>query len=221
MIPCYRCPISDQTPTEELVNVITHGTGALLAFIGAIVMVGWAWTYGTASHVVTSTIYSLAWILLFSCSTLYHHSRCLERKFRWRIIDHCAIFVVIAASYGPFMVHVVGGWKGYAMWAAACAMAVAGTIFKFRSEHRYGTYSVLAYFVQGGMVLLLFPSLFDGLTTTGLFQLVACGFLIGGGTTLYNRESIPFHHGMWHVCVLAGAISLYFCVLYHILPGPA
>ena len=220
MIPPYRCPISDQTPAEEAFNVITHGAGAVLAAIGSIFMFRYAWANGTALHVLTSTIYSLAWILLFSCSTLYHYSRCLERKFRMRIVDHCAIFVVIAASYGPFMAHIVGGWRGYLMWAVACAIAVAGSVFKFRSEHRYGHYSILAYFAQGCMVLLLATPLFDGLTVSGLFQLMACGLLIGGGTTLYNRESIPFHHGIWHICVLVGAISLYFCVLFHILPGP-
>lgn len=216
----YRCPISDQTPAEEFVNVITHGSGALLALMGSIFMFRWAWAYGTALHVFTSTIYSVAWIALFACSTLYHYSRCPERKFRMRIVDHCAIFVVIAASYGPFMAHLVGGWKGYGMWTLAWLVAIAGSIFKFRSEYRYGFYSILAYFAQGWMVMFVAPAIFDGLTTKGISQLMACGFLISGGTALYNREAIPFHHGIWHLCVLFGAISLYFCVLNDILPGP-
>lgn len=220
MIQPYRCPISDQTPSEEVVNVITHGTGAVLAAVGSIFMFKYAWAHGTALHVLTSTIYSLAWILLFSCSTLYHYSRCLERKFLMRIIDHCAIFVVIAASYGPFMAHLVGGWKGYGMWVLAWIVAIAGSTFKFRSENRYGFFSVGAYLFQGWMVMLVAPAIFDGLTANGLAQLMACGFLISGGTALYNRESIPYHHGIWHMCVLIGAICLYFCVLHSILPGP-
>jgi hemolysin III len=220
MIPPYRCPVSDQTPSEEFVNVLTHGAGALLALMGSIYMFGYAWAHGTMLHVITSTIYSVAWIILFSCSTLYHYSRCLERKFHMRIVDHCAIFVVIAASYGPFMAHLVGGWQGYGMWMLAWLVAIAGSTFKFRSEHRYGFYSVGAYLLQGWMVLLLAPAIFDGLTVTGLAQLMACGFLISGGTALYNRESIPYHHGIWHMCVLIGAICLYFCVLQNILPGP-
>jgi hemolysin III len=218
--PSYRCPISDQTPIEETVNVITHGTGAVLAALGAIFMIAYAWNYGTTLHLLTSTIFGLGWTLLFSCSALYHYTRCLERKFRMRIVDHCAIFIVIAASYGPFMAHLVGGWKGYGMWLLACLVAVAGCLFKWRSENRYGFYSVGAYLVQGWMVMLVAPAIFDGLTSTGLSQLMACGFLISGGTALYNRESIPFHHGIWHMCVLIGAVSLYFCVLGNVLPGP-
>lgn len=215
-----RCPVSDQTPSEELVNVITHGAGVLLAIVGAIAMFEYAWTHGTALHVFTSSVYSLAWVLLFSCSTLYHYSRCLERKWRMRLIDHCAIFVVIAASYGPFMAHCVGGWRGYGMWLMAWILAAAGSAFKFRSENRYAFWAVFGYFVQGGMVLLVFPTLTQNLSTSGVLQLLFCGGLIGAGTPLYNRESIPYHHGYWHMCVLIGAISLYYCVLHSILPGP-
>lgn len=220
MIPTYRCPISDQTPTEEVVNVITHGAGAVLAAIGAVFMIPYAWTHGSALHFLTATLYSLAWVLLFSCSTLYHYSRCPERKNRMRILDHCAIFIVIAASYGPFMAHLVGGFKGYGMWALAWLVAIAGSLYKFRSENRYGAYSVGAYLIQGWMVMLVAPAIFDGLSFTGISQLTGCGFLISGGSALYNRENIPFHHGVWHLCVLAGAIFLYFCVLNCVLPGP-
>jgi hemolysin III len=216
-----RCPISDQTPSEELVNVITHGLGVLLAVVGAIAMVKWAWVHGTALHVVTSTIFSLAWIVLFACSTLYHYSRCPERKFMMRIVDHCAIFVVIAASYGPFMAHLVGGWRGYGMWALAWLVALAGSTFKFRSENRYGFYSVAAYMVQGWMVMLVFPAIWAKLSLSGLLLLFTCGALISAGTALYDRESVPYHHGIWHVCVLIGSICLYYCVLYSVLPGPA
>lgn len=220
MIPSYRCPISDQTPSEEIVNVITHGAGAVLAAIGSLFMIGWAWEHGTWLHLLTSTLYSLAWVLLFSCSTLYHYSRCPERKVRMRILDHCAIFIVIAASYGPFMAHLVGGWKGYGMWALAWLVAIAGSAFKLYSKHRYGFYSISAYLLQGWMVMLVAPAIFDGLSFMGISQLMACGFLITGGATLYNREAIPYHHGIWHMCVLIGAVCLYFCVLNSILPGP-
>lgn len=220
MIPTYRCPISDQTPTEELVNVITHGAGAVLAAAGAVFMIGWAATHGTVLHLLTSTLYSLAWVLLFSCSTLYHYSRCPERKARMRIFDHCAIFIVIAASYGPFMAHLVGGPKGYGMWILAWLVAIAGTAFKLYSKYRYGFYSISAYLLQGWMVMLVAPAIFDGLSFIGSSQLMACGFLITGGAVLYNRETIPYHHGIWHMCVLLGAVSLYFCVLNSVLPGP-
>ncbi len=214
-----RCPISDQTPSEEIVNVITHGLGVLLAFVGAISMFKVAWSQGSTLHLVTSTVYSSAWVLLFSCSTLYHYSRCLERKWRLRIIDHCAIFIVIAASYGPFMAHLVGGWRGYGMWAAAWLVAIIGSTFKWRSESRFGLYSVFAYIAQGWMVMLVFPDIYAKLTGTNLGLLAACGLLITGGAALYDRESLPYHHGIWHVCVLIGSVCLYYCVLNSIVLG--
>lgn len=208
-----RCPVSDQTPSEELVNVITHGLGAVLAVLGSLEMFQQAWQNGTALHVFTSSLFGLAWIALFSCSTLYHYSRSIERKWRMRLMDHCAIFVVIAASYGPFMAHLVGGWKGYGMWALAWCVAVIGTYFKCNSKHRYSSYAVFGYLIQGWMVMLVFPAIYASLTATSVVQLSLCGALISGGSALYNRASIPYHHGIWHVCVLVGSISLYYCVL--------
>lgn len=215
-----RCPVSDQTFSEEVVNVITHGLGAVLACAGTISIVKHAWLYGTGLHVFTTAVYAIAWIILFSCSTLYHYSRCLERKWHLRCIDHCAIFVVIAASYGPFMAHLVGGTKGYGMWIAAWVVAVVGILFKLKSRHRYGSYAVFGYLLQGWMVMLVFPAIYTNLSAAGLVNLFTCGFLISGGSALYNRESIPYHHGIWHMCVLIGSICLYYCVLHSILPGP-
>lgn len=216
-----RCPVSDQTSVEEIVNVITHGLGAVLAVLGSLQMIPHAWQHGTALHVFTSVVFCLAWVLLFSCSTLYHYSRSIERKWRMRLLDHCAIFVVIAASYGPFMAHLVGGWKGYGMWALAWLVAVVGTVFKCKSSHRYSAYAVFGYLLQGWMVMLVFPAIYAHLTLTGFVQLMICGALISGGSALYNRASIPFHHGIWHLCVLVGSINLYYCVLNSVLPGSA
>ena len=143
-----ECPVSNQTPAEEVLNVVTHGLGAVLAVIGAIVLAEAAWTHGTSLHLFTSSVFSASWILLYTTSTLYHFSRCLERKARLRVLDHCAIFVVIAGSYGPFMAHVVGGWRGYSVLLLAWLIALLGSLYKLRSESRYSNKSVFAYIAQ-------------------------------------------------------------------------
>lgn len=214
-----RCPISDQTRYEEMFNVFTHGLAFVLSLIGAMVMIQEAWEKGTALHVFTFAVYGFAWVGLFAASTLYHQSRYLEHKRTLRIIDHAMIFVVIAASYGPYMAHVVGGFTGYAMWTLVWIIAISGSLFKWFSKNRYGVYSTAAYFVQGCLVLMLFPTLYANLDAAGVGWLLMGGAMVAGGVPLYDWESVDFHHGIWHLCVLVGGFCFYCSVLYSVLPG--
>ncbi len=214
-----RCPISDQTPQEEFCNVLTHGLAFVLAVMGAIVMVEQAWTRGTALHLFTFSVYGASWVALFAASTLYHQSRYLEHKKTWRIVDHCMIFIVIAASYGPYMAHVVKGFQGYLMWTLVWIIAIAGSLFKWFSENRYGTYSTAAYFAQGLLVLMLLPTLMSNLDGPGVGWLLMGGAMVAAGVPLYDWEDVSFHHAIWHLCVLVGGFCFYCSVLYSVLPG--
>ena len=211
-----RCPISDQTQVEEVFNVLTHGLGVIMAIFGAKFMIGKALELGTATHVLTVTIYAFAWIFLYSASTLYHYSRYPSRKQWLRIVDHCAIFIVIAASYGPYMVHTIADWRGYTLWVLVWIIAILGSVFKFVSEHRFGTLSVAAYVFQGWLVMLVFPTLLAELTAQALFSLIVGGLFITCGSVLYDRESMPFHHGLWHICVLIGSVFVNYSILISI-----
>jgi hemolysin III len=200
-------------------NVLTHGLAFVLSAVAAFIMVEEAWTKGSALHVFTFTVYGLAWVALFGASTLYHQSQFLEHKRTLRIIDHCMIFIVIAASYGPYMAHVVGGVKGYLMWTLVWIIAIAGSLFKWFSKNRYGFYSTAAYFAQGMLVLTLFPTLCANMDWPGVGWLLMGGAMVGFGVPLYDWESVNFHHGIWHLCVLTGGFCFWCSVVYSVLPA--
>lgn len=163
-------------------------------------------------------VYGLAWVVLYGCSTLYHASRHLERKAYLRILDHCAIFIVIAASYGPFVLHILNDRRGYIIWFLSWLIALGGCIFKFRSEHRYHVQSTWAYVVQGWMVTITLPALIAGLSTAGFLWMLIGGVSLTGGIYFYIRDDVKYNHGVWHLSVLLGSLGFYLAIL-DILPS--
>ena len=199
-----RCPISEQTPEEEVLNVLTHGSGALLCCWGFLNLLEVHLASASFSQLLVFSVYALAWIVLFSTSTLYHASSHLGRKAYLRVLDHCAIFTVIAASYGPFVWHALNDTKGYTLWFLSWFIAVGGCVFKIRSVYRYHVQSTWAYLIQGGMVLVSLPSLMAALSANAFTWLAVGGVALSGGTYFYIRDDIKYNHCAWHCCVLLG-----------------
>lgn len=164
-------------------------------------------------HFATLVVYALAWVVLYCTSTLYHAARHLERKAYLRILDHCAIFVVIAASYGPYVLHAIGHTLGYTLWALSWVIAILGCIFKFRSEYRYHVQSTWLYIIQGWMVVLTIPTLMAQMSTWAFGWLVTGGIFLTGGTYFYIRDDVKYNHGAWHLCVLIGSLGFYLSIL--------
>lgn len=214
-----ECPISNQTPAEEALNVATHAVATVLAVVGAMVLVQAAWRHGTLLHVGTSALFGASWILLYTTSTLYHACRCVRRKFRLKVIDHCAIFVCIAGSYGPFVTHVVGGWQGYGVWALVWLFALGGCLYKWRSDNRYSAYSVAAYTLQGWLITVLFPQLWARLSFGAIALMWAAALAFSVGTAFYVRRAMLYNHAIWHCFVVLGNLFVYLCVFCYIVPG--
>ncbi len=201
-----------------MLNVLTHGLGFVTSLWGGWLLVEAAWTWGSLSHLLTSGVFAAGWIFLFAASTLYHHSRHPERKNRLRILDHCAIYAVIAASYGPYMVHVVGGWEGYSLLAAVWAIALGGCAFKLLSPYRYRFYNEITYCIQGWLVVLVFPILLTNLSPWGLTLFLCGGLSFTGGLLFYAWKSLRYHHVYWHLAVFSGFLFIFLSVLFWVLP---
>ncbi len=213
------CPVSEQCPREELFNVATHLLGFVLSCMGLLSL----WEInslhgGSLLHHTTATLYGGSWVFLYASSSLYHASRDLERKRRLRVIDHCAIFGVIAASYGPYVVHVVGDWRGYTAWFVVWLIAALGCWFKVYSERRYEFSGVVLYLIQGWLVVLLLPVLLAELAWPGILWLLAGGLSVTGGLAIYVMDHWRYNHGLWHLSVVLGSICIYCSVAYSVMP---
>lgn len=211
------CSVSGESVSEEIANTVTHGLGLLLAVGGLTVLIVFASLYGTVWHIVSFGVYGVTLVMLFGISTLYHASRQLRRKRLLQILDHAALFLLIAGTYTPFtLVTLNGGW-GWSLFGIEWGLAVVGIVLKIFFIHRFQVGFVLVYLAMGWIVLLALGPIRAQLSEGGMALLFAGGLAYTCGLGFYAWEKLPFHHTLWHLSVLAGSICHYCAVLFYVL----
>ncbi|MEK5038588.1 PAQR family membrane homeostasis protein TrhA [Sporosarcina sp. FSL K6-3457] len=199
---------------EELWNAITHGFGFLLSIPALVFLIIVGVQHGTATHVVSYTIFGASMLLLFLMSTLLH-SMPIKFKRIFSILDHSAIYILIAGTYTPFLLITIKGVLGWTLFGVIWGLAIAGILFKVFFIHRFEFVSLIFYIVMGWLILIAIKPLFIQLTIVGFGLLVAGGLLYTVGSIFYAWRKIPYNHAIWHIFVMAGSASMYFCVLLY------
>ena len=199
---------------EELWNAITHGLGFVLSIPALVFLIIVGVQHGTATYVVSYTIFGVSMLLLFLMSTLLH-SMPVKFKRIFSILDHSAIYILIAGTYTPFLLVTIKGVLGWTLFGVIWGLAIAGILFKVFFIHRFEFVSLIFYIVMGWLILIAIKPLFIQLTMAGFGLLVAGGLLYTVGSIFYAWRKIPYNHAIWHVFVMAGSTSMYFCVLLY------
>lgn len=202
----------DYSPVEELWNALTHGLGAALALVGAVVLVVLASGGGNAFAIVSASVYGASMIVLFVASTLYHSARHPAWRRAFKMFDHCAIFLLIAGTYTPFLLVNMRGTLGWTLLGVIWGLAAVGIVFNLVFGHRFKALQVATYLVMGWLVVVAATELPAILGATELALLVAGGLAYTLGVIFYLANSIPFNHAIWHLFVLAGGALHYFAV---------
>jgi hemolysin III len=203
---------------EETINAWTHGLGALLSLGGLVVLVILASRYGDAWRIVSCSIYGATLVLLFSSSTLYHSCRSERAKHICRIIDHASIYLLIAGTYTPFvLVSLRGGW-GWSLFGVVWGLALAGIVFQVFFVSRFRVLQTLIYLAMGWLAVIAIKPLMTRVPLPGLIWLLAGGLSYTVGALFYLWKKLPYHHGIWHIFVLAGGVCHYFAILFYVLP---
>lgn len=203
---------------EEILNSITHGTGALMSLAGLVLLIVFASLYGEARHIVSCAIFGVSLVLLYTASTLYHSFRKPHVKFVFRIIDHSCIYILIAGTYTPFMLIAVRGVLGWTIFGIVWGMTVLGILFKLFFIHRFKILSTLAYIAMGWTGIFAIKPIFQSLSEGAIFWLIAGGLAYTVGTIFYAWKKLPFNHAIWHAFVLAGSICHFVSVLFYVIP---
>jgi len=204
------------SPKEELANTITHGIGALLSIIGLILLLFYAISENDLLRLTSFAIYGSSLVILFSASTFYHALTEEKIKQRFKLFDHCAIYLLIAGTYTPLMLVTLNGVLGYAMLTIIWLLAFAGIIFKIYCGNKYPLISVSTYLGMGCISLTCINSLLAELSPEGLFWLVSGGLFYGVGIIFYLGKRIPFNHAIWHLFVLAGATCHFIMMWFYV-----
>lgn len=208
---------SRYTLGEEIANSIIHGVGGLLAIGGLAVLTTFAALRGSAWHVVACSIFGATMVLLYTVSTLYHGIHHPRAKAVFRVLDHSAIFLLIAGTYTPFtLVNLRGPW-GWSLFGVIWGLALLGIVFQIGLLRR-PTVSVLLYVAMGWTVLVAIRPLLGAVAPGGLALLVGGGVAYTVGIVFYVWRRLPYGHAVWHLFVLAGSVLHFFAILCYVVP---
>jgi hemolysin III len=200
----------------EKLNAITHLVAAVLALVGAAVLVVLAALGGDPWKVVSVSIYGLTLVLLYTFSVLYHSLRG-RAKLVLQKLDHQSIYLLIAGSYTPFCLVTLRGSWGWSLFGVVWALAVIGSLQEFWAG-KARVLSVVIYVVMGWVVVVALIPLHKALGSAGLAWLVVGGLFYTLGIVFYALDARVRHfHGVWHLFVMAGSAAHYVAILRHVI----
>ncbi|AXY02256.1 MULTISPECIES: PAQR family membrane homeostasis protein TrhA [Vibrio] len=204
---------------EELANSITHGIGMIFGIVGLILLLIKAADHQADTLTMTSmAIYGSSIIVLFMASTLYHAIPHPQAK-RWlKTFDHCAIYLLIAGSYTPFLLVSLRTPLAIGLMMVIWTIALIGIIMKVAFVYRFKKLSLMTYLVMGWLSLIVIYQLAVHLDIGGLTLLAVGGLVYSVGVIFYVAKRIPFNHAIWHGFVLAGCVCHFFAIYYFVEP---
>jgi hemolysin III len=197
----------------ERFNSISHLIGASFALAGGAVLVTFAALSGDPNKIVSYSVYGVTLFLLYLVSTLYH-SLPGRAKTVFRVLDHQAIYLLIAGTYTPFIMVALEGALRWRMFGAIWGLAVCGLILDALPRRGARVVPLIIYLVMGWLCVFALNPLIDALSAQSFGWLLAGGiFYTTGIVFFFLDERYPWCHGIWHLFVIAGSVSHYFSIL--------
>ncbi|TKG10551.1 PAQR family membrane homeostasis protein TrhA [Vibrio lentus] len=210
---------SEYSDIEERANAITHGLGVVLGVVGLILLLIRAFDYRADMLTITSmAVYGCSIILLFLASTLYHSITTEKTKRLLKTLDHCAIYLLIAGSYTPFLLVGLRTPLAMGLMAVIWGIALVGIIMKIAFVYRFKRLSLFIYLAMGWLSLIVVYQLAMNIDIGGLVLLAVGGVIYSLGVIFYVAKRIPYNHAIWHLFVLAGCACHFFAIYLYVTP---
>ncbi len=204
-----------QSLGEEIANSVSHGVGLLAAVAASPVLVLTALQRGSVSGVLGVSVFAATMVVLYLASTLYHALPRNRAKRVFQVLDHGAIYLLIAGTYTPFTLGVLRGPWGWTLFVLVWGLAVAGIVLKAVGGIRYPVISTCVYLAMGWLVLIAVKPLVFRVPPWGLFWLLAGGIAYTGGVLFFAAKRVPYSHFVWHLFVMAGTACHFIAVLWY------
>ena len=193
-----------QTLGEEIANSISHGVGLIGAIVAFPFVVMAAAARGSTSGIIAASIFATTMVLLYLSSTIFHALPEGRAKRVFQVLDHAAIFLLIAGTYTPFTLGVLHGVWGWTLFGIVWSVAAVGIVLKSIGGVRYNTISTWAYLAMGWVVVIAAERLWTLMPAWGLFWLFAGGLAYTLGAVFFLLERIRYFHFAWHLFVVVG-----------------
>lgn len=211
--------VSEYSEIEERANAITHGLGVVLGIVGLILLLIKADQFNADLLTVASmATYGSSIILLFLASTLYHSITTEKTKRLLKTLDHCAIYLLIAGSYTPFLLVSLRTPLAFGLMGVIWAIALVGIVMKIAFVYRFKRLSLVTYLAMGWLSLIVIYQLAKSVDLGGLILLAAGGVIYSLGVIFYVSKRIPYNHAIWHLFVLAGCACHFFAIYLYVTP---
>ena len=206
---------------EEIAHVATHALGIVASIVAIVWLLVVATSNGASAWRATGgVIFGASALLLFTTSVLYHGSTSPQLEPRLRLLDHSAIYVLIAGTYTPIALGVLGGTWGWTLFGVVWGIALLGIVAKTVLGFRFQVSSTVLYLAMGWIGVLLAKPLMATLTQHELTWIVAGGLAYTLGVPFYAWKGRPYMHAVWHLFVLAGVTCHFIAVLSVMTPRP-
>ncbi|MBL3658325.1 hemolysin III family protein [Fulvivirga sp. 2943] len=202
---------------EEYLNVITHFVGFLLSIAALALLVTYSALEGTVWHIVSFSIYGSSMAVLYLSSTLYHAAKKKTLRRKLNVLDHAAIYLLIAGTYTPFCLIALKGPLGWTILGITWGIALIGIILKFFFTGRFNKVSTISYVLLGWIAVFATKPLIENLPTPGLIYLLLGGLCYTVGAIFYSIERIPYNHAIFHFWVLGGSVMHFIAVFFYLL----
>lgn len=206
----------EQSRGEEIANSISHGIGLVAAVVATPFLIADAARRGELGFLVGAGVFAASMVLLYLASTIYHTLPMGKAKRVFRVVEHSAIFVLIAGTYTPFTLGVLHGAWGWTLLGLIWGLALVGVALKVFGRRSHPIVSTSLYLLMGWLILIAVDPLLARVPLSGLLWLVAGGVAYTAGVAFFALDSrLRYGHFIWHLFVLAGSACHYFAVLWY------
>ncbi|MGE4489563.1 MAG: hemolysin III family protein [Kiritimatiellales bacterium] len=205
-----------ETPAEHLANAITHGVGLGLSIACLVLLVVFASLRKGAWEIVSCSVYGAMLVAMYLASTLYHSIHSPKVRYVLNILDHAAIYLLIAGTYTPYLLVPLRGGLGWSLFGIIWGLAIVGIVFQALFISRFKILSTLTYLAMGWMVVATIAPLLKVLPLMAILWLAIGGICYTLGVIFYVWQRLKFAHAIWHLFVLAGSLSHFFGILFFV-----
>lgn len=205
-----------QSQAEEIANSISHGFGLIAAIVGTPFLIIHASKLGKPAFIAGTSIFSLTIILLYLSSTLYHALPIGKTKRVFQVVEHAAIFFLIAGTYTPFTLGILNGAWGWSLFGVIWGLAIAGVTLKIFAKLSHPVLSTGLYLLMGWVMVIAIKPLLERGSIACLFWLFGGGLSYTIGVVFFANDSrLRYGHLIWHLFVIAGTVCHYFAVFWY------
>jgi hemolysin III len=202
---------------EEIANSVAHGIGAALSIAALVVLVVLSLNTGDCVSVASFSIYGATLVVLYLSSTMYHSIANEKAKIVFRYMDHISIYLLIAGTYTPVALVLLGGVWGWTLFGIIWGLAATGIVFKVLCFGRHEWVSLSIYVLMGWVAVVAAKPLMEVMPFGMFLWLLAGGLFYTLGVIFYVIEKVKYFHFIWHLFVMAGSVSHFFGIVFYLV----